>query len=82
MHLSEGWKNNAKLSAEDGIVAMAYEEDKHGLKELKRFGQQIVLYMYEPSSGLYGCPLAMTDGAAYILEGLLEKSATRNGILD
>jgi hypothetical protein len=23
--------------------------------------------MYHPSSGLYGCPLAMTDGAAFTL---------------
>ena len=24
--------------------------------------------MYHPSSGLYGCPLAMTDGAARLIE--------------
>jgi len=26
--------------------------------------------MYQASSGLYGCPLAMTDGAAYILRNM------------
>jgi alkylation response protein AidB-like acyl-CoA dehydrogenase len=26
--------------------------------------------MYHSSSGLYGCPLAMTDGAAYTLKGI------------
>lgn len=39
---------------------------------MQRFGQLIALYMYQPSSGLYGCPLAMTDGAAYTLRSLLE----------
>ena len=38
---------------------------------MQRLGQLIVLYMYQPSSGLYGCPLAMTDGAAYTIRGLL-----------
>lgn len=26
------------------------------------------LFLYSPSSGLYGCPLAMTDGAARTIE--------------
>ena len=26
------------------------------------------LYLYSPSSGLFSCPLAMTDGAAKIAE--------------
>jgi len=29
------------------------------------------LYMYHPSSGLFGCPLAMTDGAAYTIKYIL-----------
>lgn len=57
----------AKLSAEDGIVALAYEEDKFNLGEYQRFGQLVALYMYHASSGLFGCPLAMTDGAAFTL---------------
>lgn len=32
LHLSEGWRKLAKYSAEDGIVALAYEEDKYKLK--------------------------------------------------
>lgn len=70
LHLSEGWKDLGRYSAEDGIVAMAYEPDRFGLKENQRFGQLIALYMYHCSSGLYGCPLAMTDGAAYTLRGI------------
>lgn len=34
--------------------------------------------MYQPSSGLYGCPLAMTDGAAYLLQQWLKKSTTQD----
>lgn len=67
LHLSEGWKSLAKYSAEDGIVALAYEEDRFNLGEYQRFGQLVALYMYHASSGLYGCPLAMTDGAAFTL---------------
>lgn len=38
--------------------------------------------MYEPSSGLYACPLAMTDGAAYVLKRILEKSTTKKEYLE
>lgn len=30
--------------------------------------------MYNPSSGLFGCPLAMTDGAAYTLRHILQSA--------
>jgi hypothetical protein len=33
-----------------------------------RLYQMAKLYLYAPSSGLYGCPLAMTDGAAKSIE--------------
>lgn len=33
-----------------------------------RIYQVAKLYLYSPSSGLYGCPLAMTDGAAKSIE--------------
>ena len=82
IHLSEGWKRLAQLSAEDGIVAMAYEEDKHNLGVYQRYGQLISLYMYHPSSGLYGCPLAMTDGAAYTLRKLNKNINTRTAYIN
>lgn len=37
--------------------------------------------MYQASSGLYGCPLAMTDGAAFILRNQLSKSSSNQDIL-
>jgi hypothetical protein len=36
----------AKYSAEDGIVALAYEKDRFGLGEYQRLGQLIAVYMY------------------------------------
>jgi hypothetical protein len=33
-----------------------------------RLHQITKLYLFSPSSGLYSCPLAMTDGAAKILK--------------
>lgn len=72
LHLSEGWQLQKKYAAEDGIVALAYEQDKYGLGKWQRFGQLVNLYMYHPSSGLFGCPLAMTDGAAYTIKYILE----------
>lgn len=38
--------------------------------------------MYHPSSGLYGCPLAMTDGAAYTLRGLKDNVNSRTIYID
>jgi hypothetical protein len=42
--------------------------------------------MYLPSSGLFGCPLAMTDGAAYTIKYILENQKcqpqTRNLLLN
>ena len=30
----------------------------------------VKLYLFNPSSGMYSCPLAMTDGAAFTLRHL------------
>ena len=35
---------------------------------LSRIYQAAKLFMFSPSSGLYSCPLAMTDGAAKTIE--------------
>ncbi|MFV8258754.1 acyl-CoA dehydrogenase family protein [Bdellovibrio bacteriovorus] len=62
---SQGWKALEKVAAEEGIVATAYD---------RRFGaasrvyQMALLYLYSPSSAIFSCPLAMTDGAARALE--------------
>ena len=62
---SNGWKNLEKAAAEEGIVATAYDR-KFGA--FSRVYQMALLYLYSPSSAIFSCPLAMTDGAARALE--------------
>lgn len=62
---SNGWKQLEKVAAEEGIVATAYDR-KFG--PFSRVYQMALLYLYSPSSAIFSCPLAMTDGAARALE--------------
>lgn len=59
------WLELEKIAAREGIVATAYER-KYGA--LSRVYQMSLLYLYHSSSALFSCPLAMTDGAARLLE--------------
>jgi acyl-CoA dehydrogenase len=61
------WKEMAKVTAEHGLVATAYEK-KHG--EFSRIHMFAKNYVVDASSGTYSCPLAMTDGAAKTLLSL------------
>ncbi|QDZ24900.1 acyl-CoA-dehydrogenase protein [Chloropicon primus] len=63
---SEAWKKLHAIAAEEGLVAAAFERENYG--ELSRVFQFSKLYMFNASSGLYSCPLAMTDGAARLCE--------------
>lgn len=36
------------------------------------------MYLYHPSSGLFGCPLAMTDGCAYVLKSIMDSEKNIN----
>lgn len=62
---SDAWRELDRIAAEEGLVAVGYER-KHGA--LSRVDQFARLYLYAPSSATYSCPLAMTDGAARLLE--------------
>ncbi|XP_077601033.1 acyl-CoA dehydrogenase family member 11-like [Stigmatopora nigra] len=64
---SAAWKRMKALSAREGLVAIAYERP---YAEWSRVYQMSKLYMFSPSSGLYTCPLAMTDGAAKVIQSL------------
>lgn len=65
IHTSQGWKDLERVAAEEGIVATAYER-RFG--SFSRVYQMALLYLYSPSSAIFSCPLAMTDGAARALE--------------
>jgi alkylation response protein AidB-like acyl-CoA dehydrogenase len=63
--VSEGWRALDRASAEEGLVAIAYERRDGALS---RIHQMAKLYLFHPSSATYSCPLAMGDGAARFLE--------------
>eukprot|EP00301_Raphidiophrys_heterophryoidea_P019127 c4106_g1_i2.p1 GENE.c4106_g1_i2~~c4106_g1_i2.p1 ORF type:complete len:597 (-),score=142.57 c4106_g1_i2:215-2005(-) len=65
IHTSKGWRMLHDLSAEEGIVSIAYER-RH--KEFSRLHWAVKLYLFGGSAALYTCPLAMTDGAARAAE--------------
>src|SRR5882724_772107 len=58
------WRTAEKIAAEHGLVAAAYEQ-KHG--RFSRVHQCALAYLFTPSTDIYSCPLAMTDGAARTL---------------
>lgn len=59
------WKKLKAVSAEEGLIAIAYERKQ---QQWSRVYQMAKLYLFTSSSGLYSCPLAMTDGAAKSIE--------------
>ena len=62
--VTQVWKRAERLAAEFGVVAAAYEQ-RYGA--LSRVHQCALAYLFIPSTDMYGCPLAMTDGAARAL---------------
>ena len=61
VEVSPHWKRIGEVAHTHGVIATAYER-AHG--EFSRVHQFALAYLYHPSSALFSCPLAMTDGAA------------------
>ncbi|MCB0539595.1 MAG: acyl-CoA dehydrogenase family protein [Bacteroidetes bacterium] len=59
------WEKLEAVAAEEGLIAIAYER---AFGEYSRLYQFTKLYLYTPSSAIYTCPLAMTDGATRLIE--------------
>jgi acyl-CoA dehydrogenase len=73
------WGKAERIAAEQGVVAAAYELT-HGAHS--RVHQFALAYLFTPSTDIYSCPLAMTDGAACALiasgnERLIERAVPR-----
>lgn len=64
IELTRGWQEAERLAAQAGLVATAYER-RHG--PWSRLHQFALVYLFVPSTDMYGCPLAMSDGAARTL---------------
>ncbi|MBW3567057.1 MAG: acyl-CoA dehydrogenase family protein [Proteobacteria bacterium] len=65
IRVAEGWRQLHRVAAEEGVVATAYERHEGEYSRLHQFAR---LYLYHPSSAICSCPLAMTDGAARVVE--------------
>ncbi|BBM84728.1 acyl-CoA dehydrogenase family protein [Candidatus Uabimicrobium amorphum] len=65
IRVSHAWKELKNISATEGLVAIGYERDYQNYSRLYQFAK---LYLFHPSSAFFTCPLAMTDGAARVLE--------------
>jgi acyl-CoA dehydrogenase len=64
IEVSPLWRVAERVAAERGLVATAYER-RHGRHS--RTHQLALAYLFTPSTDIYSCPLAMTDGAARAL---------------
>lgn len=63
--VSDAWKQLERIAAEEGLVAVGYAREEGAASRLHQFAR---LYLYAPSSAIFSCPLAMTDGAARAIE--------------
>ncbi len=67
VRVNAAWEEYARVAAREGLVATGYER-KHGAHS--RVHQFALVYLFDRSSQVYTCPLAMTDGCARTLEVL------------
>ena len=79
IELTPLWREAARVAAEHGVVAAAYEGR---YAQFSRLHQAALAYLFTPSTDIYSCPLAMTDGAARTLlvagsRALIERAVPR-----
>jgi len=65
IEVAAGWRELERVAAGEGLVAIGYAREQGEWSRLYQFAK---LYLYTPSSAIYTCPLAMTDGAARLIE--------------
>ncbi|KAG8712924.1 hypothetical protein FRC11_013808 [Ceratobasidium sp. 423] len=63
---SEGWRQLKQVAAKEGMVSIAYDRATYG--PLARTLMFIKTCLWTGDSHVVGCPMAMTDGAARVLE--------------
>jgi alkylation response protein AidB-like acyl-CoA dehydrogenase len=79
IELSPLWKRAARLAAEKGMIATAYERRNGALSRVHQFA---LVYLIDSAWHFYSCPLAMSDGAARTLlasknQALIERAVPR-----
>jgi len=75
--VARGWLELDRISAEEGLVALGYERAHGPASRLHQFAK---LYLFGPASATYTCPLAMTDGAARLIEVLGNEELKRGAL--
>ncbi|NQZ00476.1 MAG: acyl-CoA dehydrogenase family protein [Bdellovibrionales bacterium] len=65
IEVSQHWRWLHHWSAKNGLIADGYERS---FGDQSRIFQMAKLHLFHPSSAFYSCPLAMTDGAAKVME--------------
>eukprot|EP01088_Endostelium_zonatum_P014224 TRINITY_DN3024_c0_g1_i2.p1 TRINITY_DN3024_c0_g1~~TRINITY_DN3024_c0_g1_i2.p1 ORF type:complete len:578 (-),score=99.99 TRINITY_DN3024_c0_g1_i2:81-1814(-) len=78
IRIDRGWNSLAAVSAEEGLVSIAYERK---LKEYSRVHQFTKVLLFSPYSSIYTCPLSMADGAARLCE-LFNKQGVLNSAFE
>jgi alkylation response protein AidB-like acyl-CoA dehydrogenase len=73
------WRRAEEIAAREGLVALAYEAPRGRHSRVLQFA---LVYLFTPSTDVYACPLAMTDGAARTLlasgnRALIERALPR-----
>jgi acyl-CoA dehydrogenase len=79
IEVSPLWKRAARIAAEKGMVATAYEKRSGAHSRVHQFA---LVYLVDSAWHVYSCPLAMTDGAARTLissknQALIERAVPR-----
>lgn len=64
IEVTDVWKRAETIAAEYGVVAAGYDDRLAGKRRVHQFA---LAHLFIPSTDMYGCPLAMTDGAASTL---------------
>lgn len=77
--ISPLWEKAAEIAAQFGLVGIPYERAHGRFSRLHQFAN---IFLFHPSTDVYTCPLAMTDGAACTLSAvgnaaLIERAVPR-----
>jgi len=79
IEVSPLWQRAADIAASSGLIAIPYERQQGRYSRIHQFA---AVYLFHPSSDVYTCPLAMTDGAARTLsvsgnQGLIARAVSK-----
>jgi len=66
IELTPLWRRAEEIAAREGLIALPHEAPLDALSRVLQFA---LVYLFTPSTDVYACPLAMTDGAARTLAG-------------